>query len=164
MKYFVNGINGSKNDGLIRLPLQFSLILIALFWIINFFLFYSKMGFSPETIASYYLGNESLYQPSRSITSMLEVTHGHLAMFALLLLVVTHLVIFADFSRKIKLFIISGTYISAILSEGSSWLIRIYSPSFSWVKLISFFTLQGFIILSLAGLVYYWIGYLSSYC
>ena len=155
MKYFVNGNSGMKSDGLMRLPLAFSMLLIVLFWMVNFMLFYSKMGFLPETIANYYLGNETVYQPARSYISMLEISHGHLAMFALLLLVITHLVIFTDFSKKVKVTVIGGTYLSAISTEASSWLIRFFGAEYSWMKLFSFFALQGFILISLIGLGIY---------
>ena len=155
MKYFTNGKNGLGTNPLMKLPILMTVIMLLLFWVVNFALFSSKMGFTPDGVSSYYLGNEELFQPARNYKAMLEITHGHLAMFAVILLLLTHLAIFSNYRNGIKLFIIFGAFGFAILSESSSWLIRYVDPLFSWLKLISFFGLQLSIFLSFGGVLGY---------
>jgi predicted membrane protein len=83
---------------------------------------------------------------------MLEVTHSHLPMMGLVVLLLTHLLIFAPYKLKTKVgFIISG-FLFALLNESSGWLVRFVSPAFAWLKVLAFLALQatlGFLITAL---------------
>jgi hypothetical protein len=154
MKYMERG--GFQAQPLMRLTLGLSIGLLSLFWVTNFALFVSRLGFTPASVAAYYLGSEAAYRPPRTAGSMLEVTHAHLPMMALVMLLLTHLLIFAPYSRRTRILMIVGAFVSAALDEGAGWLVRFVHPGFAVVKLAAFVSLQGilaFLLVSLALLL-----------
>jgi hypothetical protein len=102
---------------------------------------------------TYYRGDEAQFIPPRSAESMLEVTHMHLPMFALVLLLLTHLVIFVPMKNGAKVALIVAAFGSALLSEGAGWLVRFVHPGFAWLKVAMFVTFQvslGWLLVRLA--------------
>ena len=83
---------------------------------------------------------------------MLEVTHSHLPMMALVVLLLTHLLIFAPFSKRTRVLLIVGAFLSAALDEGAGWLVRFVHPGFAVVKLAAFASLQGILAVLLVAL------------
>lgn len=150
MKYMERG--GFQGQALMRLTLGLSIGLLSLFWMTNFALFASRLGFTPASIAAYYLGSEADYRPPRTAGSMLEVTHAHLPMMALVVLLLTHLLIFAPFSKRTRVLLIVGAFLSAALDEGAGWLVRFVHPGFAVVKLAAFVSLQGILAFLLVAL------------
>jgi hypothetical protein len=150
MKYMQNG--GFQNHPLMRLTLAWALLLLTGFWITNFFFYFSKMGLTPQSVVDYYRGSEALFTQPRSLQSMIEVTHGHLPVMAVVLLMLTHLLIFAPLPHRVKVAFISLTFGSAFLNEGASWLVRFVHPGFAWLKIGAFVTLQALIAYLLVGL------------
>jgi hypothetical protein len=148
MKYLQNG--GYQNNPLMRLTLIFASVFLAGFVVTNFMLYFSRMDLTPASVTSYYLGSEENYLPERSYLSMLEVTHGHLPMMALVLLLLTHLVLFAPLSSRMKLGLVITPFVSALTGEMSGWLVRFVDPGFSLLKIASFLTLQASLIVLLA--------------
>src|SRR3989338_1850098 len=135
MTYMEKG--GFQNHPLMRLTLGWTLVFLTLFWISNFILYFSKMGLHPQSIVDYYKGSEALFTQPRSFQSMLEVTHSHLPMMAIILLMLTHLLIFAPFRTRTKIIFISTAFASGILSEATGWLVRFISPGFAILKVAS---------------------------
>ena len=140
MKYLESG--GFQNQPLMRLTLGLALLLLAGFWVTNLALYFSHMSLSPASVAAYYRGDEVNFQPARSAESMLEVTHMHLPMFALVLLLLTHLLLFAPFRIGIKVGIVITAFLSALLSEAAGWMTRFWSPWFAFLKVASFLVFQ----------------------
>lgn len=149
MKYLQNG--SFQSNQFMRLTLGLTLLFLTCFVITNFALFFSKMDLTPSSVISYYNGSEEEFRPARSFQSMLEVTHGHLPMMALILLLLTHLVIFAPFSKAGKIAFILVAFLSGLFNEASSWLVRFVHPDFAWLKVLSFITLQASLVLLLAA-------------
>ena len=150
MKYMQNGAH--QKNPMMQLTLWFTLLLLTAFVGTNFFLYLSKMNFAPASVISYYNGSEEEFRPPRSYQSMLEVTHGHLAMMAMVLLFLTHLVLFAPYSRRKKILIISIAFLSALFNEASGWLVRFVHPQFALLKIISFLSLQSSLICLIVAL------------
>src|SRR6185503_4152450 len=75
--------------------------------------------------------------------SMMEVTHMHLPMFALVLLLLTHLLIFSPMKAAAKVAFILAAFGSALLSEAAGWMTRFWHPGFAWLKVVMFVTLQA---------------------
>ncbi|HTO74852.1 MAG TPA: hypothetical protein VMQ61_02140 [Thermoanaerobaculia bacterium] len=151
MKYLERG--GFESQSLMRATLSGALVLLSGFWITNLVLFASRLGFTPASIAAYYRGSEADFRPPRTAGAMLEVTHMHLPMMALVVLLLTHLLLFAPFSRRVKIAFVAGGFLSALLDEGAGWLVRFVHPGFAWLKLAAFVSLQGilaFLLVSLA--------------
>ncbi len=151
MKYMERG--GFQSQELMRWTLGLTCLLLAGFWCTNAVLFVSRLGVTPASIAGYYRGSEADFSAPRTAGAMLEVTHGHLPMMALVLLLLTHLMIFAPWSRRAKIVMIAASFLSALVEEGSSWLVRFVDPRFAWLKLLSFLTLQAMLAFLLVGLL-----------
>jgi len=143
VKYMESG--GFQNHPLMRLTIGLTLVLLLAFWVTNFALYASKMGLNPSSVVTYYNGSEESFLPPRTAGSMVEVTHAHLAMMAVVLLLLTHLVIFSPFRTGVKLLFIWGTFTAAIASEAGGWLVRFVSPQLAFVKVGGFLALQAFL-------------------
>jgi hypothetical protein len=147
LKYLQSG--GFQNQPLMRLTLGLALFLLAGFWVTNLALYFSHMTLDPASVVAYYRGNEAEFIPPRSAESLLEVTHMHLPMFALVLLLLTHLLIFAPVRSGVKIAFIILAFASALLSEAAGWMTRFWHPGFAVLKVAMFVVFQG----SLAGLI-----------
>lgn len=155
MKYLQNG--GFQKQPLMRLTLSLSLLFITGFIVTNFLLYFNKMDLSPASVATYYNGSEENFIPARTYQSMLEVTHGHLPMMALVLLLLTHLAIFAPFSQRGKVTFVLVAFLSTLLNETSGWLVRFVAPSFAYLKVASFIVMQvSLIFLTVVLSVFLW--------
>lgn len=158
MKYMQNG--GFQRHPLMQLTLSLALIFLVAFVISNFLLYFQKMDLTPGSIVTYYKGSEEAFRPARSYQSMLEVTHMHLPMMALVLLLLTHLVIFAPFSKGTKISLILITFLSGLFNEAGGWLVLYVHEGFAWLKVFSFLTLQGslvFLVTSLGLYLWHWL-------
>lgn len=155
MKYLQNG--GYQKNSLMRLTLGLSLVFLLGFVATNFLMYFSRMDLTAQSVTEYYNGSEESFQPPRSYQSMLEVTHGHLPMMALVLLLLTHLAIFAPFSKGGKITFVVTAFGSALLNEASSWLVRFSDPGFAYLKISSFLLMQGSLLFLLTVLgVFLW--------
>jgi hypothetical protein len=118
-------------------------------WLTNALLYFQKMGLTPDSVVSYYHGNEEAFLSPRTYQGMLEVAHFHLFAMGMLLLVLTHLMLFVPLKNTTKAWLIVLPFASALLDEGGGWLVRFGHPGFAWLKIAGFLLLQG----SLAALV-----------
>lgn len=151
MKYLERG--GFQTQELMRWTLGLTCVLLAGFWVTNLALFLSRLGVTPSSIAAYYLGSDADFRPPRTAAAMLEVTHSHLPVMALVLLLLTHLLLFAPYSKRAKVWMIAVAFFSALFEEGAGWLVRFVHPGFAWLKLMAFLTLQGILAFLLVGLL-----------
>jgi hypothetical protein len=138
-----------------RLTLAFSLLLLFGLWITNWAMFLSRMSLTPSSVAAYYLGSEEDFRNPKTAAALLETTHMHLPIMAVVLLLLTHLLIFASYSDKAKVFFVSASFLSALSNEGSGWLVRFVHPGFAWLKLLSFLCLQGMLAFLLLALAFF---------
>jgi hypothetical protein len=133
--------------------LQRIVVLYAIYvgglWVTNALLYFSKMSLSYGSVIEYYLGSEERFLSPRSYQGMLELAHFHLFAMGMLLLVLTHLVLFVPLAGRTKAWLITLPFAAALLDEGAGWLVRFVSPLFAWAKIAGFLLLQG----SLAALV-----------
>ena len=154
MKYLQSG--GFQEQPLMRLTLGLALLLLAGFWVTNVALYFSHMTLDPASVVDYYRGNDEQFRPARSVAGMLEVTHMHLPMFALVFLLLTHLVIFAPMRTGVKVMCIATAFGSALLSEAAGWMTRFWHPGFAWLKVSMFVLMQvalGWLIIALARML-----------
>ena len=150
MKYMQEG--GFQNNPLMRLTLALTLLLLLAFWATNFAMYFSRMSLRPSSVVAYYNGSEEEFRAPRSAAAMLETTHMHLPMMGMVLLFLTHLLIFVPLSRRVKIGFIAAAFVSAVLEEGTGWLVRFVSPVFAWLKPIGFIGLQATIAFLLGSL------------
>lgn len=147
MKYMEKG--GYQNNPLTRLTLWGTFVFLTGLWISSFGMYFSRMGLSPASVATYYRGSEETFQPARTFGSMVESSHGHFAMMAMVLLVLTHLYVFVPGPRRLKSIFVIGTFGSTFLSEATGWLVRFVDPVFSVLKPVAFLASQAFLALML---------------
>ena len=150
MRYMQTG--GFQNHPLMRLTLGGSFVLLAGLWVSNLLLYFSRMSLAPGSVVRYYRGSEAEFLEPRSYASMLEVTHTHLAMMALVLLLLTHLAIFIPWSFRARVLLIVAAFGSAFGGEAASWLVRFHSPAWAPVKVACFVGLEVSLAILLAGL------------
>jgi len=137
-----------------RNPLLKAIILlflgyIALFWLTNGLMYFNKMGLTPSSIVHYYLGSEKDFTQPVSYQSLLEVLHFHLFSMGILVLILTHLMLFVPLPVRLKIWLIGLTFFSAVANEAGGWLVRFVHPGFAYFKIGSFLLLEG----TLAALV-----------
>ena len=141
MKYLQNG--GFQNNPLMRLTVGLTLALLLGLWVTNVAMYFARMDLSPSSIVHYYNGSEEDFLPPRSSASMLETTHMHLPMMGIVLLFLTHLLIFVPIARAAKIGLILATFTGAILEESGGWLVRFVDPALAPVKILGFLLLQA---------------------
>ena len=124
-------------------------VYVALLWVTNALLYFHKMNLYPSSVVRYYLGSPDEFLNPRSYQGLLEVTHFHLFAMGILLLVLTHLMLFVPLRGGIKAALIALPFAAALLDEGAGWLVRFAGPAFAPLKVAGFLLLQG----SLAALV-----------
>jgi hypothetical protein len=124
-------------------------VYVAGLWLTNALLYFEKMDLTPSSVVSYYRGNEELFLSPKSYAGMLEVAHFHLFAMGMLLLVMTHLMLFVPLQNRTKAWLITLPFVAAALDEGAGWLVRFGHAGFAWLKIAGFLLLQG----SLAALV-----------
>lgn len=152
MKYLQNG--GFQRNPYMRLTLGLALLLLSGFVVSSFLMYFEKMNLTPASVVNYINGNEEEFIPGRTFGSMIEVTHTHLPMMALVLLLLTHLVIFAPFSKKVKYTFIITPFLAGLMNEASNYLVRYVGAEFAYLKIASFLLLQAsltFLIISLGA-------------
>ncbi len=147
MRFFVTG-EWSRNRLLQTIVALYALYVSGL-WITNALLYFSKMGLTYTSVVEYYLGSEERFLSPRSYQGLLEVSHFHLFAMGMLLLVLTHLMLFVPIRNAWKAWLIVVPFFSALLDEGAGWLVRFASPAFAYAKIAGFLLLQT----SLAALV-----------
>ncbi len=140
MRFIITG-EMNRNRLLQAIVVAYSLY-VGLLWVTNALLYFSKMGLTYGSVVTYYLGSEQDFTQPRSYLGMLEVSHFHLFAMGMLLLVLTHLVLFVPLSNRAKIWLIIAPFASALLDEGSGWLVRFVSPLFALAKIAGFLALQ----------------------
>lgn len=149
MRFNVTGEWG-RND-LLRLVLTLFLVYVLLFWVTNWILYFQKMTLNPASVVTYYLGDPAneFGQPARPLGALAEVAHFHLFAMGLLVMTLTHLLLFLPISPRTKATLVIIAFTSALVDEGAGWLVRYVHPAFAWLKVAGFLALQT----SLFGLV-----------
>jgi len=118
-------------------------VYVALLWVTNALLYFHKMDLTPASVVHYYLGSEEEFLQPRSYQGLLEVSHFHLFAMGMLLLVLTHLMLFVPLADRAKAWLIAVPFLSAGLDEGAGWLVRFGHPAFAALKVAGFLLLQG---------------------
>jgi len=143
-------VTGELNrNRLLQIIVVLYCVYVAGLWLTNALLYFEKMSLTPGSVTSYYLGDTEAFRPPRSYQGLLEVSHFHLFAMGMLLLVLTHLVLFVPLSNRVKAWLIATPFVAALADEGAGWLIRFGHPVFAWLKILGFLALQA----SLAALV-----------
>ena len=147
MRFVVTG--EMNRNRLLQTIVVIYVLYVAGLWLTNALLYFQKMSLDPASVVEYYLGAEATFSPPRSYQALLEISHFHLFAMGMLLLVLTHLMLVVPLADRTKLTLIVSPFVSALLDEGSGWLVRFVHPGFAWLKVFGFVGLQT----SLAALI-----------
>jgi hypothetical protein len=149
-------LNGAyRSQAIMRLTLSCTLVFLAFLWLSNFLLYFQRMGLDPHSVVRYYRGSEAEFTAPRTYGSMLEVSHGHFAMMALVLLLLTHLAIFIPWPLRLRVVLVATTFGAALCDEISGWLVRFVHPGWAVLKVVSFVGMQAGLGVLIAGLAWH---------
>jgi hypothetical protein len=147
MRFVITG-EWSKNR-LLQLIIVLFVVYVAVLWLTNALLYFNKMSLTYPSVTEYYLGSEEKFLQPRTYQGMLEISHFHLFAMGLLLLTLTHLMLFVPLSPDLKPWFVLIPFTSALVDEGSGWLVRFVHPHFAYLKIAGFVALE----ISLAALI-----------
>jgi hypothetical protein len=153
LRYLQNG--GFRNHPLMRLTLGCTLVLLTGLWLTNALMYFRNMSLDPASVVTYYRGGETEFSEPRTYGAMLEVTHMHLPMMALVLLLLTHLAIFMPWSQRARAMLIVATFSFALVGEAAGWLVRFVGPAWAPLKVLCFIGLELTLLTLLLGLAAY---------
>ncbi len=117
-----------------------------LLWASNFGMYFSKMTLAPSSVVEHYLGNEERFLQARTLQGMMEVLHYHSFAMGILLLTLTHLLLFVPISMRVKAWGICIAFGAGIGDELAGWAVRFVHPGFAVVKVAMFVLLQATIL------------------
>lgn len=140
MRYFVTGEQHRKS--LLNALVLMFLGYIALLWLSNGLMYFHHMDLTAKSVTDYYLGSEEQFTQPKSYQGMLEVSHFHLFAMGMLVVTLTHLMLMTDFSVRLKIWLSSLTYLSALADEAGGWLVRFAHPWFAYFKIGAFLLLE----------------------
>ncbi|MCC6849160.1 MAG: hypothetical protein IT294_11725 [Deltaproteobacteria bacterium] len=132
-----------KDNQLLRLVLVWFLVFVTLLWVTNALLYFAKMTLNPASVVAYYLGDEATFTQPRSYQGLLEIAHFHLFAMGVLVLTMTHLLLFVPMPNRRKALVVSLAFTAALADEAAGWLVRFVSPLFAWLKIAAFLGLES---------------------
>jgi hypothetical protein len=112
-------------------------------WVTNAGLYFAQMSLTPSSVVDFYCGNEAKFMQPRSLQGLLENLHFHSFAMGMLLMTLTHLVLFVPLSMRTKATGIATAFFSGIAGELSGWGVRFVSPLFAYLKIGCFLLLEG---------------------
>ncbi len=140
MRYFVSGEQQRKL--LLNALVLMFLAYVALLWISNAMMYFHRMDLTFDSVVTYYRGNEEQFISAKSYEGMLEVLHFHLFAMGMLAVTLTHLMLMTEFSIRLKVWLSSVTFFSALAEEVAGWLVRFGHPLFAYFKIGTFLLLE----------------------
>lgn len=143
MRFVITG-EWSRNR-LLRLIVFLFLGYMLLFVISSALLYFTRMGLDPASVQLYFLGEPEMEfgRPPRPYASMVETSHMHLFAMGMLVMVLTHLLLFVPIKPAVKGWLVLVGFTSALLDEGASWLVRFVDPAFAWLKIGAFLVMEA---------------------
>ena len=146
MRFIITG-EWSRNT-LLRLILVMFMVYVALFVVSSALMYFTKMSLDPESVVSYFLGDpdQEFGRPARPYKALLETSHLHLFAMGMLVMVLTHLLLFAPVAPRLKGLLVTASFATALLNEASNWLVRFVHAGFAWLKVASFLAMEASLI------------------
>lgn len=141
MRFVVTG-EWTRNH-LLKVIVWCFLFYTLILWVTNAGLFYWKMGFAPSSVVDYFRGNEDKFLQPRTVQGLLEMLHFHTFAMGMLLLTLTHLLLFVPIPVRTKAWGIATAFLSGIAGELSGWGVRFVHPAFAYLKIGFFLLLEG---------------------
>ncbi|MBI4516158.1 MAG: hypothetical protein HY699_10140 [Deltaproteobacteria bacterium] len=144
MRFVISG-EWSKNR-LLKVIVWCFLVYTLILWLTNAGLYFAKMGLTPTSVVEYYRGNPERFLQPRSAYGLLEMLHFHSFAMGILLLTLTHLLLFVPISPAVKAWGIALAFAAGLAGELSGWGVRFVHVGFAYLKIASFLVLEGVIL------------------
>jgi hypothetical protein len=133
-----------------KVAISYFLLFSLLLLVSGAWIFMDKIGFSYQSVLTYYLGNEAAFQAAKTYTGLLKTILPHIFAFGLFVMVVLHFAIFTKKRNTKELtLLIYLAFVTAFLELVSPFMILAGFDSFAYLKIISFFGFEGSIIYAL---------------
>jgi hypothetical protein len=145
-----------RQNRLLRLVIFLFLVFTALFWLTNAALYFHSMSLDPDVVAAHFLGKPDEFggpAVARSYKVLLEISHAHLFSMGILIMTLTHLLLFVPAPGGLKAMAVLVTFVAALLDEASGWLIVYVHGAFSYLKVASFLVFQT-ALLAIIGILF----------
>ena len=123
------------------LSVIYFLLFSTLLLLSSLMLFEQKIGFSPEAVIKYYLGDEDNFIAPKSYGGTLKIILPHIFGFGLFGMVLLHFVAFTKHKNRMSSLIYS-TFFVAFCELSTPFFIIGGFESFAYVKLLSFVLLE----------------------
>ena len=96
-----------------------------------------RIGLSAPAIATYYRGGESgdTMTFPKTFGQLLEVTHAHAFVMAVVFLILAHLFVATPVSDTVKTVLLAMTFAGTVGDVLAPWLVRYVSAAFAWITL-----------------------------
>jgi hypothetical protein len=156
MRFFISA--RLKDNKPLYYMVIFFLFLSLIFWLSSWLYFYSKYGFSYETLYKYFFQDPEF--PERiSLAQLSEDLHIQTFLNAFYLLTIFALFILTSLPSSVKAFALLLGFLSCVSYLYSDFLILYLSPTFAYLKLFSFI---GFQLINLFVILYTLLVLLTS--
>jgi len=86
-------------------------------------------------------------QPPRPYSSLVETSHMHLFAMGMLVMVLTHLLLFVPIAPRWKGTLVLAAFLTTLAHELSAWLVRFVHPAFAWLKVGAFLAMEASLLL-----------------
>ena len=96
-----------RRNSLLRLIIALFLLYTAGLWVTNALLYFNKMKLTPTSVVEYYRGSEERFTRPRTYQGLLEISHFHLFAMGILILTLTHLVLFVPLPVRLKFWLLA---------------------------------------------------------
>ena len=136
-----------------RLIMFFFVLYLLAFWLTNLLLYFHHMSLSYRSVVDYYLGSEERFLQPKSYQGLLEITHMHLFAFGLLLVTLTHLLLFIPVSNQVKILLTLVSFLAGLAEIGAGWLVRYVSPAFAYLKILGFLLVQTVLLVLIVAII-----------
>ena len=104
----------------------------------------ARIGLAPPAIALYYRGGEGtdVMTFPKAFGQLLEVSHAHAFMMAVVFLILAHLFASTATSGRFKTIVLAVTFTGLLGDLVGPWLVRYVAAWYAWLVLLSWFA-QG---------------------
>ena len=138
-----------------KLSIFYYLIFTMLLIVSAIMIFEHKIGFSFIGVLEYYIGNEEKFISPQTTMGILKIVLPHIFVFGLISMVLLHFIVFTKLRyKKITIYLIYATFITAILEIFAPLFIVNGFELFAYIKLLSFFMFLCFIVY-ISWLIFY---------
>jgi hypothetical protein len=95
----------------------------------------ARIGVTPAAIADYYRGSDrgDVMTFAKNVGQLLELTHAHAFMMAVVFLILAHLFLGTSVSATMKAVVLTAAFAGTLGDLAGAWMVRYVSGACAWV-------------------------------